>query len=337
MKPKEVKDFLKKSLVNNPHRSIFIYGAVGVGKSSVVRQVAEELGWEFRDVRLSLLDATDLRGLPTIDKDKKETIWTRPVFLPPEDYDRDMLMFLDEFNTSSKSLQNSALQLTLDRTIGEYKLPDKVRIVCAGNRLQDGAYVTRLSSALNNRFININFNVDFDQWKEWSYNNNINPMIIGFHNYRKGDLLYNYKEDVENVSFATPRSWQYVSELMNLGLENGTLFEALKGAIGEGAGIEYFGWLKIYRDLPKPEDILLKGKDIVPEESNIMYALVSALINCVREHQDKIDRLIKYSLKIQKEFAVVLIKDLLKTDMQEKVMASKALDIWVAQNKEVIL
>src|SRR3990167_9519825 len=327
MKPDEIKEFLKKSLIKNPHRSIFIYGAVGIGKSSVVKQVAAELKFEFRDVRLSLLDATDLRGLPAIDKEKKETIWTRPVFLPPENYDKDVLIFLDEFNTSSKSLQNSALQLTLYRAIGEYKLPDKVRIVCAGNRIQDGAFVTRLSSALNNRFININFDADFDCWKVWGYANNINPMIIGFHNYR---------EDIDNTSFATPRSWQYVSELMELGLDNGTLLEAIKGAVGEGAGIEFYGFLKIYRDLPKPEDILLKGKDIVPKESNIMYALISALINCVREHQDKIDRLIRYSLKIQKEFSVVLVKDLLKTDMQEKVKASKALDEWVRVNKDVI-
>ena len=314
----------------------FVVNDIIVHNSSVVKQVAQELKWEFRDVRLSLLDATDLRGLPTIDKDKKETIWTRPVFLPPEDYDKDMLIFLDEFNTSNKSMQNAALQLTLDRCIGEYRLPDKVRIICAGNNISDGAYVTRLSSALSNRFINIDFVTSLDDWKQWAYNNKINPLIIGFHNYRKGDLLHNYKEDVDNKAFATPRSWQYVSELMELGLENGTLFEAIKGAVGEGAGTEIYGFLKIYKNLPKPEDILLKGKDIVPEESNIMYALVSALINCVREHQDKIDRLIRYSLKIQKEFSVVLVKDLLKTDMQEKVKASKALDEWVRVNKDVI-
>jgi hypothetical protein len=337
MKPNEVKDFLERSLVKNPHRAVFIYGAVGAGKSSIIRQVAEKLKWELRDVRLSLLDATDLRGLPAIDKVKKETLWTRPTFLPEENYKGNMILFLDEFNTSNKSLQNAALQLTLDRQIGEYKVPEGVRIVCAGNNISDGAYVTRLSSALSNRFINIDFHVDFDGWKVWAYSNKVNPMIIGFHNYRKGDLLHNYKEDVDNKSFATPRSWQYVSELLELGLTNGTLFEAIKGAVGEGAGNEFYGFLKIHRDLPKPEDILMKGKNIVPEQSNIMYALVSALINCVREHKDKVNRLVEYSMKIQKEFSVVLLKDLLKTELKDNVMNCKAFDEYVKVNRDLII
>lgn len=337
LKPSQYKDFLRKSLIKMPHRAIFVCGAVGIGKSECTKQVADELKYEFIDIRLSLLDATDLRGLPTIDKEKKETIWTKPVFLPSKNYDKDVLLFFDEFNTANKSMQNACLQLMLDRKIGEYELPEKTRVMCAGNRLQDGGFVTRLSSAMNNRFIHIEFEPDFDDWKAYAYSNKIHHMIIGFHNYRKGDLLHNYKEDVDNKAFASPRSWTFVSDILDLGLENGTLFEAIKGCVGEGAGIELFGYLKIYRDLPKPEDILLKNKDIVPKESNIMYALVSALINCVREHRDKIDRLIKYSLLIEKEFSVVLIKDLLRTDMKDKVMSSKAFDVWVAQNKDVVL
>ena len=337
MKPNEVKEFLRKSLIKLPHRSIFIFGPVGVGKSSIVRQVSEELKWELRDVRLSLLDATDLRGLPAIDREHRETVWTRPIFLPPENYKGDMIFFLDEFNTANKSLQNSALQLTLDRQLGEYKLPDGVRIICAGNNISDGAFVTRLSSALSNRFINIDYDVDFETWKEWSYKNRLHPMVIGFHNWKKGDLLYKYKEDVDNKSFPTPRSWQYVSEVMGLGLDNGTLLEAIKGCIGEGAAMEYIGFYKIHKDLPAPEDILLKGKDIVPKESNVMFALCSSLIHLVNDHKDKINRLVEYSMKIEKEFSVVLVKDLLKTDMKEKVMACTAFDKWVNENKRVLL
>jgi len=342
LKPSQYMNFLEKSLVKMPHRAIFVLGPVGIGKSECTKQVVvNKLKWELEDIRLSLLDATDLRGLPTIDKDKRETIWTKPVFLPDMDDKKNRVLFFDEFNTANKSMQNACLQLMLDRKIGEYKLPENTRVVCAGNRIQDvGGFVSRQSPALNNRFIHIEFQPNFDDFKSWAYTNKMHFMVLGFLNYRKGDLLHSYKEDVDNTAFASPRTWAFLglpNGVLDLGLENGTLFEVMKGTIGEGPATEFYGYMRIYRDLPKPEDILLKGKDIVPEESNIMYALVSALINCVREHQDKIDRLIKYSLKIQKEFSVVLVKDLLKTDMQEKVMASKALDEWVKVNKDVIL
>lgn len=337
MNVEQYKLFLKESLVNNPHRAIFVMGGVGVGKSECTKQVADELGWEFRDIRLSMLDVTDLRGLPTIDKEKRETIWTRPVFLPPEDYKKDVLLFFDEFNTANKSMMNGALSLMLDRCIGEYRLPDNVRVVCAGNDFKSGAFINKLSAPLNNRLIHINFEPNFDCWKIWAYKNNINPLIIGFHNYRKGDLLYNYKEDVENDAFASPRTWFFTDEILKLKLNNGTLYETIKGTIGEAVGVEFYGWLKVYKDLPKPEDILLKGKDIIPKESNIMYALISALINCVKQHKNKMDRLVEYSMKIPKEFSVVLIKDLLKTEMGNDVMATNAFEKWGKMNEDVIL
>lgn len=345
MKPNEYKEFLKKSLVKMPHRAIFVQGPVGTGKSACTKQVVDELKWEFEDIRLSLLDATDLRGLPAIDKEKRQTIWTKPVFLPDENDNRDRLLFFDEFNTSMKGMQNACLSLMLDRKIGEYHLPDNTRVVCAGNRIQDvGGFVSRQSPALNNRFIHIEFQCNFDDFKAWAFANKMHPMVIGFLNYRKGDLLHSYKEDIDNTAFATPRTWAFLGVsngkskcVLDLELNNGTLFEAIKGTIGEGPGIEFYGFLKIHKDLPKPEDILLKGKDIVPKESNVMYALCSALINCVREHKDRINRLVEYSMKIDKEFSVVLIKDMLRTDMREKVMSCTEFDVWVKANKEILV
>ena len=198
MKPLQWKTYLKKQFIKNPNQAVFVMGAVGVGKSMTTKEVAEELGWEFRDIRLSLLDATDLRGLPDIDKEKRETYWTKPVFLPPEDYDKDIILFFDEFSNANASIQNACLQLVLDRSIGEYKLPPKARIVCGGNGLNDGAFVFKLSSALGNRFINIDFEADFDDWKTWAYANKINPLVIAYHNYTKGNNLHNYSKQEKN-------------------------------------------------------------------------------------------------------------------------------------------
>jgi len=324
----------------------FIANDIIVHNSMTTQQVAVELEketkekWLFTDIRLSLLDATDLRGLPDIDKEKRETYWTKPVFLPPEDSNENHILFFDEFSNANASIQNACLQLVLDRSIGEYKLPPKTRIVCGGNGLNDGAFVFKLSSALGNRFINIDFEADFDDWKVWAYANKINPLVIAYHNYTKGDNLYNFSNDTNVRAFASPRTWAFVGQpngILDLGLHNGTLYEVIKGAIGEGVGTEFYGFLKIYRDLPNPNDILEHNKNIVPEESNVMYALVSALINTVREKKEYLDRLIEYTYKIPKEFAVLLMKDILKTDLQTDVLNSKVFDKWTKDHKEIIL
>jgi hypothetical protein len=335
IRPNQYKDFLKAVLVQQPQLSVFVSGKVGAGKSQCTRQVTDELNFEFRDVRLSLLDATDLRGLPMIDKEKKITSWTRPAFLPAEDYDKDVVLFLDEFSCANAAIQNAALQLVLDRQIGEYKLPSKCRVVCAGNRITDGAYVFKLSSALTNRFINIDFEPDYEDWKQYAYEKNINPLIIGFHNFTNGEMLHNFNPSIIGA-FATPRSWFFLDRIMSLGLENGTLREAINGTIGEAAGTEFYGWLKIYRDLPDVQRIL-KGEDIVPKDRNVCFALCAALIGAVRQDKSKVDRLIKYSLLLEKEFAVVLVKDLMKTDLKGLVLVSKSFDAWTKQFRELVM
>ena len=351
MKPNQFKEFLKKSLVEMPHRPIFVKGPVGVGKSDTVSQVVEELGWEFDDVRLSLLDATDMRGLPAIDKEKRETIWTKPEFLPRENDNKDRLLFFDEWNTAPKSMQNALLSLMLGRQIGEYKLPSRTRVAAAGNRIEDvGSFVSKQTPALNNRGIHIEFQTDFNDWKQWAIKNRMHPMVMGYLQWKQGEGLHRFKEDVDTDAFPTPRTWSFLglpeveiekgltqSGVLYLGLDNGILAEAVKGTIGQGEGLEFMGYWKLYKSLPDPKDILLKGKDIIPKEGNVMFALCASLVHLVRDHQDKINRLVEYSMKVEKEFSVVLIKDMLKTDMKDKLMSCKAFDEYVKMNKEIII
>jgi len=333
MKPKQYKTFLKKMLIENPKQAIYVSGGGGIGKSETNKQVAEELNFKFSDIRLSLLDATDLRGMPIINKENKTTEWTRPIFLPIEN--EDIILFFDEFSNASPSIQNACLQLCLDRQLGEYKLPDKVRVVLAGNTLKDGAYVYKLSSALNNRFVNITFEPDLSDWEEWAYNNNINPLIISFHKFTEGRLLHNYNNKVEGA-FATPRSWFFVNRILNLGFENGLLKEAIAGCIGEGASIEFLGYLKIYRDLPDLDKII-SGEDIIPQEANILYAVITSLVAKGIKNSSIVNRLLDYANKLPAEFSMMMIKDMLKTSLRETMRNTEQYRDWILKNKDLIV
>lgn len=143
--------------------AVFIWGAPGIGKSSIVRQIAEAKNLPIVDLRASLLDPTDLRGIPMI---RNETsVWCPPSFLPKPS-DKPGILFLDEINAAPPLVQAALYQLILDCRVGEYVLPDGWKIIAAGNRREDKAVTFRLSSALANRFIHLTLDVDADDWHD---------------------------------------------------------------------------------------------------------------------------------------------------------------------------
>src|SRR5665648_131689 len=83
---------------------VFVWGAPGIGKSSIVKQIAKEKNLAFIDLRLSLLDPTDLKGIPFFNAETKEGIWAKPSFLP-SDPDIKGILFLDEINTAPPAVQ----------------------------------------------------------------------------------------------------------------------------------------------------------------------------------------------------------------------------------------
>ena len=143
----------------------FIWGSPGVGKSSLVAQIALEKNMKFIDLRLSLLDPTDLRGIPFFAKEEKKAVWAKPEFLPDTDCLDYGILFLDEINSAPPTIQAAAYQLILDRKIGEYTLPQNYSIIAAGNYETDRGVTYRMPTPLANRFVHLNFDLDFESWK----------------------------------------------------------------------------------------------------------------------------------------------------------------------------
>ena len=144
---------------------VFIHGSPGIGKSNL----------ELVDVRLSQLDAVDLRGIPTIFNN--ETVWMSPVFLP-KDKNSSGILFLDELNSASLSVQAAIYQLVLDRRIGEYELPKNWKIVCAGNKINDKGIVFKLPSPLVNRMVHLLLEAKYDDFKNWAILNDIHSYVF---------------------------------------------------------------------------------------------------------------------------------------------------------------
>src|SRR4051812_12022349 len=182
MRPSEVARALAALVPTR--RPVYLWGPPGCGKSSVVRQAARTLNLNLVDVRATLLDPVDLRGLPRLDGDT--AVWCPPAFLPKGGTG---VLFLDELAQAAPLVQAACLQLTLDRRVGEYELPEGWSVIAASNRAEDRAGTHRLIPPLLTRFIHLALEVSSDDWQQWAVTAGVSPEVRAFLRYRPALLF----------------------------------------------------------------------------------------------------------------------------------------------------
>ena len=292
---------------------VFIWGAPGIGKSSIVKEIAEKKRLEFIDLRLSLLDPTDLKGIPFFDEKNREGVWAKPSFLPRENDKSQGILFLDEINTAPPAVQASAYQLILDRRVGEYKLPDGWSIIAAGNRENDRGVVYKMPPPLANRFVHFEMEVDFDDWKAWAYTKGIDASIIAFLAFDKS-MLFTFDPSSNEKSFATPRSWEYVDTIIKSSIRNELLLDSISGAVGREGAVNYISFKRVMGKLPELSDILDGDIESIDnsDDPKLMMALSIGLVNLLREKDDdeSISNVLSFSLSLPGEYAIMLVKDM---------------------------
>jgi hypothetical protein len=287
--PKGAKKSLRKAFKNK--RPIFMWGPPGIGKSDIIKQLGTELNAHVIDVRLSLWEPTDIKGIPYFDSNDGTMRWAPPSELPSKEFAKNhnsIVLFLDEMNSAAPSVQAAAYQLVLNRRVGTYELPDNVVIVAAGNRETDKGVTYRMPAPLANRFVHLELAVDWDDWFEWAADNRIHKDVVGFLTFSKKDL-YDFDPKSSSRAFATPRSWSFVSELLvDDDTDAETLTDLTSGAIGEGLAVKFMAHRKIASKMPNPTDILQgKVKKMESKEISAMYSLTISLCYELKDACDK--------------------------------------------------
>ena len=273
--PNEAKAAVRFAMKVN--RPVFMWGPPGIGKSDIIKQLGDEQDREVIDVRLSLWEPTDIKGIPFYNTQLNTMSWAPPQELP-SDPDSTAILFLDELNSAAPATQAAAYQLILNRRVGTYKLPKGVSIVAAGYRETDKGVTYRMPAPLANRFVHLELKTDYEDWLNWATLNRVHEQVVGYVGFAKQDL-YDFDPKGGSRSFATPRSWSFVSELLSDdGLPENTLTDLVAGAIGEGLAVKFMAHRKVAKQMPKPEDILSgKIEKVTIKEISAMYSLTISL------------------------------------------------------------
>ena len=305
--PNAAKRAVRKAMKHK--RPIFMWGPPGIGKSDIIKQIGADLNAPVIDVRLSLWEPTDIKGIPYYDANTSKMVWAPPIELPDNEVaskHEHMILFMDEMNSAAPAVQAAAYQLVLNRRVGTYHLPDNVLIVAAGNREGDKGVTYRMPAPLANRFIHLELKVDFEDWFQWATDNRIHQDVVGYLGFSKKDL-YDFDPKSASRSFATPRSWTFVSDLLSDDetTDADTLTDLVSGAVGEGLAVKFQAHRKVASKMPKPEDILAgKVKKMETKEISAMYSLTVSLCYELKDSSDKSDK--KFDEKVNHFFRFMM-------------------------------
>lgn len=288
----------QETLAGNDNRAVFLWGPPGIGKSSIVKQVAKELGMEVVDIRLSQMEPTDLRGVPVPVKDScgnyHEVTWVPPAILPRNE-DANVIIMLDELPNAAPSIQAAAYELVLDRRLGEYKVPPKCVVVAAGNNETDRAATFKMPSPLANRFIHINVEANIDDWRLYALNKGIDAIVLSYLERNKTEL-FAFNPQTALRGFPTPRSWEAVSAILKDAsqLPRSILMSLIAGAIGEAVAIKLMAHRDNVEAMPIPTSVLtgeLKPNKKDPLEIQIQWALGYACSYELKENKTKLTKM----------------------------------------------
>jgi len=299
--------------------SIMLWGPPGVGKSQAVRQISDKIEVEsgktvvVTDVRLLLFNPIDLRGIPVADKSNNLAVWLKPkIFQMDNSHNVINILFLDEISAAPPSVQAAAYQITLDRMVGEHRLPDNCIVIAAGNRVTDKSVAYKMPKALANRLLHIEIEGSFESWRQWAIKEGINKKVLGFLSFRT-DRLFGFDATNDDLAFPTPRTWEMVSNLLSDNNDDvDEMYPLISGLIGVGTAMEFRTWCKIYQDLPSMDDIFNGVSCKLPKSTNALYALVSSMTSYAADHKHdtlKIGNSLKYALKLPADFGEFLIQN----------------------------
>jgi len=264
-------------------RATMLWGTRGVGKSSIVQQLAERAGVPLIDLRLTTIEPVDLRGALFADDDLRQTVWFPPEFLPGEDSPAGIL-FLDELTAADQRLQVSAYSLILDRRVGDYRLPDGWMIIAAGNAAHHGALSHDMGTALADRLFHFNVQCTLPAFVSYAITRNLAPQVLAFLQVRPDrldDTAAQLAQD--HLVGASPRGWEAVSDVMRSSLEPPLKRLLVQGRIGAANAAEFFGVLDEIQAGVDVQALLdaepgVATTALLPASLDALYGLVHGLV-----------------------------------------------------------
>ncbi len=335
MRASELKKALKMVIATGKRQAItpFVLGKPGIGKSHIVQQVADELGMQLIDIRLSQHDSTDLKGIPHVDEETRRSYWAAPDFLPfennPKFKNTKGILFLDEINRATPDVIQSCFELIYDMRIGENYIANGWYIVTAGNLgAEDGCDVNEFDAAMNGRLVKFYLEENINEWVDWAMIHNIRPEIISF--LKTNSKYFYYEVDKSRNEWVTPRHWAKFSKLIDDNNDNHSIKEItslLGNSIIHGAAAMFMQYLT--------EIESVNGEDIVKKYKEISHIVKNYELSRLTQLNDNLAEMMKKREVSSKKVKITSAElNNLKAYLEENLQDDLLIGLWKNMGKD---
>ena len=203
-------------------RPLLVIGAPGIGKTAIVKQVADEMHLGFVSYTITHHTRQSAIGLPFVkektygDKVYSVTEYTLSeivdsVFSAIEQQNkREGILFIDEINCVSETLAPAMLELLQNKKFGPHKIPAGWVLVAAGNPPEYNKSVKEFDIVTLDRVKKVEAEADPEVWKKYAYDHGVHAAIL-YYLGLKPKSLFSVQKTVDGVSFVTPRGWEDLS------------------------------------------------------------------------------------------------------------------------------
>ncbi len=273
--------------------SFMLWGATGVGKSEAVRQLAQELNAELRDIRLCQKQPTDIGGLPALDHETRQTVFYPPAFLAPRPDGKPVVLFFDEISLAPDDTKGAVLGILEERRQGNVEIPDNWIIVAAGNRPEDLANARGLGAAANRRLLHVVIEPQLEATLEYFIKIKVAPEVLAFLKVFPQHLSGEESARTQKQElYPRPASWEKVSKILGelRSADKRTKHLAVAGIIGDSVAAEFMLLAEEVKNMKSVDELLeiqqttpSKIGRFLPDTVNGLYALSFAIASRASE------------------------------------------------------
>lgn len=311
--PRQVRKFVTECLYAG--LVPFVQSSPGMGKSTIMRNVAQDLQLKLIDHRLSTSAPEDLSGLPRFDDQGRAMFSPFVDLFPLEDTPKPVdkegwMLFLDEFNSASKSVQAASYKLILDRMTGQRKLHERCVITAAGNLSTDRAITNPISTAMQSRVVHLEMQISFEEWLyDVALKEGYDSRIIAYLSQFPSKLM-DFRPDHNEKTFCCPRTWEFVNALIkdkDVSDESATL---LAGTITSGTAVDFVQFTKVFHNLVTIAEIRKDPANCrMPTDVGAKWAVTSHMMEKVTE--ENFDDLAVYADRFTIDFRILFYRSIL--------------------------
>jgi hypothetical protein len=311
--PRQIRSFTTEAL--EAGLVPFIQGSPGVGKSSIMRAIADAFNVQLIDIRLSTCAPEDLSGLPEFytDADGHRRARFVPFEMFPLEFTKlpegkdGWLIFYDEMNSGTKMVQAASYKVILDRLIGQSPLHERVAQSGAGNLITDRAIVQNMSTAMQSRLVHLEMEISHQEWLEdVALTQRYDERIIAYLSFNDKHLM-DFKPDHDEKTFCCPRTWEFMNKLITgkpVTVQKTALYA---GTITSGVAAEFVAFCQLQKELVTIKDVLRDPEGAeVPNEAQRKWIVVSHLIN--KTDEKNFTDICKYINRMDLSFRVLFFR-----------------------------